>query len=656
MSRSQTVIIIMCAFFALITFQALNNKVISSNSGASAARTGSPGDGGLTCTSCHSGPAAATQTGWITSNIPLGGYVPGSTYTITATATRPGHVRFGFEISPQTISGSLQGTLVLTNTIETKLVGSSKYITHTSSGTSGPGGSRSWNFNWIAPAAGTGDVTFYGAFNVTNNSGTSSGDTTYKSTLIVTECAAPAQPQAITGYTSVCSGSVQNYSVPNDPGATSYIWTLPAGWTGASTTSTIAATAGNTSGTISVRAVNSCGNSVDQNISVQVIQLNANTSSTNISCNGFANGSANANPSGGNAPYSYSWNTFPVQTSQSVSGLSSGSYTVTVTDNNGCSQSASVNINEPSILSTTINTTGPLCANSNDGTASAATTGGTLPYTYLWNTNPVQVNPTAVNLSPGVYNVTVTDANNCSVTQSITIASAPAIILNLNQTDVSCNGGNDGNATVNASGGVGNFTYSWNTNPVQTTVTAGQLTAGNYTITVTDANGCTAISSVIINEPAAIPAFVITQQTDTLYSTAAVAYQWLENGIPLTGENNIFFIPDHDGNYSVTITDNNGCTTTSLPFAFILDGINKPGVFSSLKLYPSPASDHLILISANKNIEKVYITDSFGKTITSMLLKMGSTEIDVSTLLPGVYFLSAGRGNITQTLRFTVAR
>src|SRR5204863_8988529 len=109
---------------------------------------------------------------------------------------------FGFEISPQSITGTLLGTLMITNTTETQLVGANKYVTHKLAGTTGAG-SKTWNFNWTAPVAGTGNVTFYGAFNVANNSGNSSGDTIYKSTLVVSECIVPAQPGTITGNTTV---------------------------------------------------------------------------------------------------------------------------------------------------------------------------------------------------------------------------------------------------------------------------------------------------------------------------------------------------------------------------------------------------------------------------------------------------------------------
>lgn len=139
-------------FIVVMVSDFFNNTVNTSPTGAPAGKTGSPGDGS-NCTSCHGG-TASTVTGWITSTIPAEGYTPGQTYTITATPVGSGTK--GFQISPQNTSGNLLGTLIAG--ANTQIVGSGKYITHTNKTQS------SWTFNWIAPAAGTGSVTFYGAF------------------------------------------------------------------------------------------------------------------------------------------------------------------------------------------------------------------------------------------------------------------------------------------------------------------------------------------------------------------------------------------------------------------------------------------------------------------------------------------------------------
>lgn len=161
------------------------NYVYTNASSAPVGRTGSPWDGGQTCaaTGCHSGPATA-KTGWITSNVPPTGYVPGTVYTITATITQTGITKFGFQISPQYASGNLMGSLIAGT--GTQLVGSGEYITHTSAGTSGSS-PKSWTFDWTAPTSGTGTVTFYGAFNAANGDGSNTGDVIYTSTLDIAE-------------------------------------------------------------------------------------------------------------------------------------------------------------------------------------------------------------------------------------------------------------------------------------------------------------------------------------------------------------------------------------------------------------------------------------------------------------------------------------
>ncbi len=161
---------------------------IGDNNGPSNGRTGSPKDGS-NCTNCHSGTATSAN-GLITSTVPAAGYTAGTKYTFTATIANPGTKgKWGFQISPQNNAGTLLGTLVVTNTTNTQLKPSSKYIEHTSAGNK----SSSWSFDWTAPASGTGDVTFYGAFLIGDNFNNTSGDQVQTSTLLVHEnsCTAP---------------------------------------------------------------------------------------------------------------------------------------------------------------------------------------------------------------------------------------------------------------------------------------------------------------------------------------------------------------------------------------------------------------------------------------------------------------------------------
>jgi len=174
-------------FVALIAIIfSINNEALTYSTGAPVTSgkgyTGSPSDGKTCATSgCHTGSSVVSETGWIISNIPGSGYIPGSTYSFTATATAASVTRFGFQISPQNTSGVYQGTMVVTSTTTTQIVGT-KYITHKTAGTPGTG-SKAWSFDWKAPPADS--VIFYGAFNATNSNGSSSGDQIHTSKLTV---------------------------------------------------------------------------------------------------------------------------------------------------------------------------------------------------------------------------------------------------------------------------------------------------------------------------------------------------------------------------------------------------------------------------------------------------------------------------------------
>jgi hypothetical protein len=556
-----------------ITSQLIENPVQSNESGAPAGYTGSPGDNFTTCADCHSGPAETFMAGWITSNIPASGYVPGTTYTVSATLTRPGHVVGGFQVSPQNNSGNLLGTLLITDPSHTKLVGSGKYVTHTSLGTQLSGGTRTWSFDWVAPATGTGGVTFYGAFNATNNQNNQSGDTIFISTMTVQECQLPQQASPIVGPAVVCDNASYTYSIQHSPDATSYSWTLPNGWQGLSSDTFITVTTGTAGGTIIVNAINSCGGSTDRTLNVTSSTLTAavtNTTSTN--CPNGTDGTATALGSNGVGTYSYSWNTIPVQNLQTATGLSAGIYTVTITDQNNCTAQAQDSVSSPVTIVINGSSTHVACAGTNNGSVTASvSSGGTSPYSYSWNTSPVQNTQSASNLNAGTYIVTVTDGHGCTQTSSVNVPVAPVLGVTVSGTNVSCNGGSNGTMSAVPNGGAGPFSYTWNTTPVQTTATATGLPAGSYSVEITDANTCTASGLSIIFQPS--PIAVNTSKSDALcfgsstgkaYASASggtgpYSYHW--NTSPAQNNDTAFNLPV--GTYIVTVTDANSCTKTS---------------------------------------------------------------------------------------------
>lgn len=180
----KTIVSVFALAVGAICITDLTSTAHSNAGGAPMGRTGSPGDGS-NCTACHSGTASSGGT--ITSNVPLTGYIPGTTYNITATITVAGVNKFGFEVSPQGTTSTQKGTLVVTNATETKLLGTTgKYITHKSTGTAGTG-TKTWNFDWVAPAAGSGNAILYGAFVAANGNGTNSGDQVFLTSTLIQE-------------------------------------------------------------------------------------------------------------------------------------------------------------------------------------------------------------------------------------------------------------------------------------------------------------------------------------------------------------------------------------------------------------------------------------------------------------------------------------
>jgi len=295
-------------------------------------------------------------------------------------------------------------------------------------------------------------------------------------------------------------------------------------------------------------------------------QPTVTASHADVKCAGGSDGTTTATPSSGTPPYTYSWNTTPVQNTPIANGLPIGTYTVTLTDANGCSSSATTTVSEPPPLVTTTATTPANCGAS-DGTATVTGSGGTPPYTYGWSTMPAQNAAVATGLPAGNYTVTVTDANGCVSTNSATVTTVIAGQLSTAHTDVSCNGGTDGTVSADVTGGNPPFNYAWNTVPPQGTATATGLPVGTYTVTVTDSQGCVSSAQVTIAEPPAIVLSTASTPTNcgmSNGSTTVVAtggtppfsYAWNSNPGQTTPTAN--GVPA--GPYVVIVTDTKGCT------------------------------------------------------------------------------------------------
>ncbi len=294
------------------------------------------------------------------------------------------------------------------------------------------------------------------------------------------------------------------------------------------------------------------------------------TTSTAVSCPGDADGAATISPSTGAAPFQHSWNTVPPQMGNSVAGLAAGTYVVTTTDANGCTSTAEVIVEDADPLLLTMDATNTSCGQA-DGSATVTASGGTGPYTFAWNTTPVQSVATAVDLGAGAYVVTVTDANGCTAEQGANIVSPGAGLLGTSALDATCNGLADGSASATLTGGAEPVVYAWNTNPVQTTANAMGLPAGNWSVTATEANGCTSSTTVTVSEPAPIVIEVTTTAAScgTANGTAtATATGGTGTLSPVWDTNPVQSMATAtgllEGTYTVTITDANGCSSTAV--------------------------------------------------------------------------------------------
>lgn len=312
----------------------------------------------------------------------------------------------------------------------------------------------------------------------------------------------------------------------------------------------------------SVTDQNNCPTSITVTIT-EPDEITSSTSSENSQC-GQNDGTATVTPSGGAGDFSYAWSTTPSQTTATATGLAAGTYTVTVTDINNCTHIAQVAVsNDGAPTLSEQSSTIPSCPGNADGSISVTGNGGTGNLTYSWNTNPVQTGTTASNLPAGSYTCTVIDGSGCQAGLTVTLEDPAEIVANPMPTDATCSGENDAYIDANATGGSGNLTYAWSTTPVQTASIAGNLSAGTYTVTITDALGCTTVSSATVGEPNPIvPNATITDANcDTPDGSVSLAptggsgnytYNWCNGGGSSNSISNLTA-----GNYCVTISDGN---------------------------------------------------------------------------------------------------
>jgi len=308
---------------------------------------------------------------------------------------------------------------------------------------------------------------------------------------------------------------------------------------------------------------------------------------TPAKCFAACDGSINIVPTGGTPGYTYNWSgpSAFTATTQNISGLCIGNYTLNITDANSCPRQFTFSITQPTALSITTNASNVLCNAACNGSINVTASGGTSPVTFTWlpvGTFTGSTNQNIFNLCPASYTVNASDLNGCAITTVVTITQPTALNSTITVVNASCSNSCNATASLSVSGGVTTYSFSWSNGPA-TTPSLNSLCAGNYTGTVVDANGCISSQAFTITAPSVFN--VTLTPTNPLCNAACngsisttmagaqgvVNFNWIVAG---TGQNPINLCA---GNYTLTATDAAGCVATG-----VTSLINPPALLANV--------------------------------------------------------------------------
>ena len=493
------------------------------------------------------------------------------------------------------------------------------------------GGTSPYTFNHGTGAQASGTFTGLtaGTYNVTITD--NNGCTTTRAVNIT-------QPAAVAGSTSStgesCTGNDGSATVTASGGTAPYGFA----WSNSGNSATIN---GLIAGSYTVTITDANGCSTTRSVVVAnncaPCAISSTASSNNASCNGLCNGSTTVTPSGGTAPYSYVWG--DGANTGTRSGLCAGVYDVTVIDASACSATQSITITEPTALGASATASSTPCV-ANSGTTTATATGGTSPYSFVWSNG----SSTATNsgLAAGAYSVTVTDANGCSTTANATVNTIPtAATASATGTNPNCATATDGAASLSLSGGTAPFSFLWNNGATTQNISA--IGAGNYSVTVTDANGCISTATATLTDPTAITVTATGSNpncptaTDGAINlsftggTAPFSFLW-SNGATTQ---NISAIAA--GSYSVTITDANACASTTSTT------LNDPTTLVANGVGTNPTS-------SSSNDGSIDLTATGGTAPYTYVWSNGATTEDLNGLAVGTYTVTITDNNGCETV------
>ena len=291
-------------------------------------------------------------------------------------------------------------------------------------------------------------------------------------------------------------------------------------------------------------------------------QLQTLATATAASCAGGATGSVALAVTGGTAPFTYLWSNGA--TTQDLTGVAAGTYSVTVTDSHGCMASCAATVGGATAMRPSITVTAAACCANSSGSIDLTVSDGTAPYSFLWSNGAITEDLS--NVPAGTYTVIITDALGCTATASGTVTQPGALALSTTPTSPSCCNASTGGIDLTVSGGTAPYTYQWSNGA--TTQDLSGIPAGTYLVTVTDARGCTASTSVTIMQPTALRAAASSTDATCAGSdgtatatasggTAPYSYSWSPGGQTTATATGL-----GAGSYTVTVTDARGCTAT----------------------------------------------------------------------------------------------
>ncbi len=299
-------------------------------------------------------------------------------------------------------------------------------------------------------------------------------------------------------------------------------------------------------------------------------------SSISPTCNGLCDGAVNLNVIGGNGPYEYEWSG-PCEGPNPVD-VCAGTFTVTVTDANGCTGSTTVTVSEPSAIGLDLTSIEETSESASDGTATATHSGGTAPFTYLWDDPNNQTTQTATGLSTGTYCVTVTDNNGCTETGCVLVGIAGCdLTLEVSSPNFTCFNTCEGTIDLTVNNGTPPFSFAWSDNTIGDIEDPDGLCFGDYSVTVTDSNQCTAVIATAVGQGpelvglltyyASTCSAVCTDRIDATITGGIAPYTYLwSNGAETEDIEDLC-----EGNYTLTVTDDIGCTIVLEPTLFIIE-------------------------------------------------------------------------------------